>query len=81
MCHVIFSWMVLQDFFREMTDQDVRKRIYEENKNLMEQDMAPFGFIVSSDEEETIVDKDGNVWNVDEYGTKQYEVDYMMPYI
>tara|TARA_B100000427_G_scaffold309361_1_gene298333 strand:- start:416 stop:637 length:222 start_codon:yes stop_codon:yes gene_type:complete len=73
--------MVLQDFFREMTDQDVRKRIYEENKNLMEQDMAPFGFIVSSDEEETIVDKDGNVWNVDEYGTKQYEVDYMMPYI
>tara|TARA_Y100001970_G_scaffold211377_1_gene258021 strand:- start:602 stop:2266 length:1665 start_codon:yes stop_codon:yes gene_type:complete len=81
MCHVIFSWMVLQDFFREMTDQDVRKRIYDENKNLMEQDMAPFGFIVSSDEEETIVDKDGNVWNVDEYGTKQYEVDYMMPYI
>ena len=81
MCHVIFSWMVLQDFFREMTDQDVRKRIYEENKNLMEQDMAPFGFIVNSDEEETIVDKDGNVWNVDEYGTKQYEVDYMMPYI
>ena len=73
--------MVLQDFFREMTDQDVRKRIYDENKNLMEQDMAPFGFIVSSDEEETIVDKDGNVWNVDEYGTKQYEVDYMMPYI
>ena len=81
MCHVIFSWMVLQDFFREMTDLDVRKKIYDERKNEMEQDMAPFGFIETGLEEDTFVDEDGNQWRVDEYGTKQYEVEYMMPYI
>ena len=45
MCLVIFSWLVAQDYFKEMTDNDVRKRIYEEQKNQIEQDMAPFGFI------------------------------------
>ena len=32
MCLVIFSWLVAQDYFKEMTDNDVRKRIYEEQK-------------------------------------------------
>ena len=27
MCLVIFAWLVQQDYFREMTDQDVRKEI------------------------------------------------------
>ena len=45
MCLVIFSWLVAQDYFKEMTDNDVRKRIYEEQKNQIEQDMSPFGFI------------------------------------
>ena len=46
MCLVIFSWLVAQDYFKEMTNNDVRKRIYEEHKNQIEQDMAPFGFIL-----------------------------------
>ena len=29
MCLVLFSWLVLQDYFKEMTDQEVRRRIYE----------------------------------------------------
>lgn len=45
MCLVIFAWLVAQDYFREMTDNDVRKRIYDEQKNQIEQDMSPFGFI------------------------------------
>ena len=45
MCLVIFSWLVAQEYFKEMTENDVRKRIYEEQKNQIEQDMAPFGFI------------------------------------
>jgi len=46
MCLVIFSWLVAQDYFKEMTNNDVRKRIYEEQRNQVEQDMAPFGFIL-----------------------------------
>jgi hypothetical protein len=45
MCLVIFAWLVAQNYFKEMTDNDVRKRIYEEQKNQIEQDMSPFGFI------------------------------------
>ena len=59
MCLVIFSWLVAQDYFKEMTDNDVRKRIYEEQKNQIEQDMAPFGFILDglSDIEEITEDR------------------------
>jgi len=64
MCLVIFSWLVAQDYFKEMTDNDVRKRIYEEQKNQIEQDMAPFGFISDGLEDmEVFVEKEtGDRW-------------------
>jgi hypothetical protein len=64
MCLVIFSWLVAQDYFKEMTDNDVRKRIYEEQKNQIEQDMSPFGFIVDGldDMEVTIDTETGDRW-------------------
>ena len=64
MCLVIFSWLVAQDYFKEMTNNDVRKRIYEEQKNQIEQDMSPFGFIVDGlDEMESFVDSEtGDRW-------------------
>jgi hypothetical protein len=91
MCLVIFSWLVAQQYFKEMTDNDVRKRIYEEQKNQIEQDMAPFGFIVDGLDDEVFVEKTTGdrwmkagkndnqleVWNVDEYGDRSYMWDYM----
>jgi len=64
MCLVIFSWLVAQDYFKEMTDNDVRKRLYEEQKNQIEQDMAPFGFILDGlDDNEVYVDQQtGDRW-------------------
>jgi len=76
MCLVIFAWLVQQDYFKEMTDNDIRKRIYEEQKNQIEQDMAPFGFIQTGLEDSTFVDKDGDVWHTDEYGDCSYMWDY-----
>ena len=78
MCLVIFSWLVAQDYFKEMTDNDVRKRIYEEQKNQIEQDMAPFGFISDGfDSMESFKDKDGDTWHTDEYGDRSYMWEYM----
>ncbi len=78
MCMVIFAWLVQQEYFKEMTDNDVRQRIYDEQKNQIEQDMAPFGFITTGLEgDEGFVDADGNLW---EYGETQEDVSYMMPY-
>jgi len=64
MCLVIFSWLVAQPYFKEMTDNDVRKRIYEEQKNQIEQDMSPFGFILDGiDDDEMFVEKStGDRW-------------------
>ena len=76
MCLVIYAWLVAQDYFKELTDQDVRKRLYEEQKNQIEQDMAPFGFINDGFEDTTFVDSDGDRWFTDEYGDSSYMWDY-----
>jgi len=77
MCLVIFAWLVAQDYFKEMTDNDVRKRIYEEQKNQIEQDMAPFGFMSDGMDDTSFVDKDGDLWHTDEYGDRSFMWDYM----
>ena len=77
MCLVIYAWLINQDYFRELTDQDIRKKIYEEQKNQIEQDMSPFGFIIDGiNEEETFVDNSGDRWFTDEYGDMSYMWEY-----
>jgi hypothetical protein len=77
MCLVIYAWLVAQDYFKELTDQDIRKRLYEEQKNQIEQDMAPFGFIVDGLDGDSFVDNDGDRWFTDEYGDRSYMWEYM----
>jgi hypothetical protein len=80
MCLVIYAWLVAQDYFKELTDQDIRKRLYDEQKNQIEQDMAPFGFIDDGLDSSSFVDSEGDRWSVagnDEYGTTGGGMDYM----
>ena len=77
MCLVIYAWLVCQDYFKELTDHDVRKRLYEEQKNQIEQDMAPFGFMSDGLDDESYVDVDGDRWFTDEYGDRSYMWEYM----
>ena len=83
MCLVIFSWLATTDYFRELHDSDVRLRMYQEQKDAIEADMAPFGFVSDGLEDENeFVDNDGDRWtsdrdwNVDEYGDRSYMWDY-----
>ena len=76
MCMVIFAWLVQQDYFKEMTDNDIRQRIYDEQKNQIEQDMSPFGFITTGLEGDEGFVTDGTVW----YGDTQEDVGYMWDY-
>ena len=77
MCLVIYAWLVAQDYFKELTDQDVRKRLYEEQKNQIEQDMSPFGFMSDGLDDSSFVDAEGDLWKVDEYGDRSYMWEYM----
>jgi len=81
MCLVIYAWLVAQDYFKELTDQDVRKRLYEEQKNQIEQDMAPFGFINDGLDDNSFVDAEGDRWYTDEYGDQGGGMDYMWNYL
>jgi len=69
---------VAQDFFREMTDNDVRKEIYEGKEEHIEADMAPFGFVTDgvTDPNGKFVDAQGDVWHTDEYGDMSYMWEY-----
>ena len=65
MCLVIFGWLSNQPFFKEMTDTNARQMLYEEQQSLIEQDMAPFGFVDDGtpDHEKSEVDEYGTVWH------------------
>ena len=64
MCLVIFGWLSNQPFFKEMTDTNARQMLYEEQQNLIEQDMAPFGFVDDGlNEHKPEVDEYGTVWH------------------
>ena len=77
MCLVIYAWLVQQDYFKELTDQDIRKRLYEEQKNQIEQDMAPFGFMSDGLDDNSFVDNDGDRWfKADEYGDRSFMWEY-----
>jgi len=78
MCLVIFAWLVMQDYFKEMTDDDIRKRVYDDQRDQIEADMAPFGFIQDGVSEETsFVDDSGDRWHLDEYGDRSFMWDYL----
>ena len=78
MCLVIFAWLVAQPYFKEMTNDDIRKRIYEEQEDQIEADMSPFGFISTGlEDSSTFTDPNGDTWHFDEYGDRSYMWDYM----
>tara|TARA_B100000003_G_scaffold4970_1_gene4516 strand:- start:6888 stop:8537 length:1650 start_codon:yes stop_codon:yes gene_type:complete len=77
MCLVIFSWLIVQPYFKEMTDNDIRKRIYEDQRDQIEQDMAPFGFVSDGlSDDSSFVDAAGDRWHTDEYGDRSYMWEY-----
>ena len=63
-CLFMFAWATDQTYFKELTDMDIRSTMMKEQQDALEQDMAPFGFIVTGLEDENI----GEV--IDEYGTR-----------
>ena len=73
-CLFMFAWATDQQYFKELSDQDIRATMMKEQQDMLEQDMAPLGFIVDGLEEENIgqiVDEYGTRWNpvVRDYGS------------
>ena len=62
-CMFMFAWATDQTYFKELTDNDIRKTMIKEQQDMLEQDMAPFGFIVNGVDDPFEDD-------IDEYGTR-----------
>jgi hypothetical protein len=45
MCCVLFSWLVNQDYFKELSNNDARLEILANNQKTIEEDLLPFGFV------------------------------------
>ena len=63
-CMFLFGWATDQTYFKELTDNDIRKTMMKEQQDALEQDMAPFGFIINGLEDENYGE------SVDEFGTR-----------
>ena len=63
MTMVLFSWLVQQRYFKELTDQDIREKMFAEQMKLIEEELVPFGYIEDgNDPDEFQIPGDTNVW-------------------
>lgn len=65
MCLVLFGWLTSNTYFRDLTDIDIRDKLYNEQMKQIEQELTPFGTLTDGREQETFV-ADGAFWKVDE---------------
>ena len=66
MCCVLFAWMTNQTYFKELTNVDIRERMFLEQQDQLEQDMAPFGFMDNGIDDpmgENVIDEYGQRWS------------------
>ena len=61
MCMVLFAWLSTQQFFKDLTDVDIREGLYNSQMRYIEKDLTPFGFMENGLEPEAEV-IDGDYW-------------------
>jgi hypothetical protein len=62
-CLILFAWASTNEYFKEITDDDIRKRLFQEKQANEENDMLPIGFLENGLQEETFVEQD-TLWQV-----------------
>jgi len=45
MCLVLFSWATNESFFKDLTDSNLRKALYEDQMKQIEENLTPFGIV------------------------------------
>jgi hypothetical protein len=62
---ILFGWLTTNQYFRELTDVNVRERLYKQQMMQIEDELTPFGF-VNDGSEETMFVADNIVWSTDQ---------------
>jgi len=61
---VLFSWLFTDPYFKDLTDINIRQDMYKSQIEMIENSIAPFGFINNGLDNESYVDESGQTWNV-----------------
>jgi hypothetical protein len=68
---VLFSWLSTNPYFKDLTNINIRKELYEKQIEMIEQEITPFGIINDGTEENIYVDGSGQVW--EEQKSQKYD--------
>lgn len=60
---VLFAWTTTNPYFRDMTNVDIRKKMYGDQMEQIEEELTPFGMINSGVEDDYFVES-GDLWKV-----------------
>ena len=61
---VLFSWFITTPFFQSLTDLELKKLLYDEQQQMIEDDMIPAGIFSKSHDAPEVYVQDGDVWTV-----------------
>ncbi len=60
---VLFAWLIDQQYFKDLSNQNIRDNLYQNKLNNLEDHLTPFGCINDGlDQKEYEIDSDGTVW-------------------
>ena len=60
---VLLAWMTSNPYFKDMTNVDIREKMYRDQMDSIEDELTPFGIINSGQDNEIFV-ADGDLWKV-----------------
>ena len=64
---VIFAWLVTQQYFKDLTNLDLRQKMYEDYEKAFQDELLPFGIIDDGRAPNVYVDTTGQSWEVAEH--------------
>jgi hypothetical protein len=60
---VLFAWTTTNPYFRDMTNVDIRKKMYGEQMEQIQEELTPFGLINNGEDDDYFVES-GDLWKV-----------------
>ena len=60
---VLFAWLIDQQYFKDLSQQNIRDNLYKNQLNQLEDLTTPFGIIDNGlNQDEIEIDSDGTIW-------------------
>ena len=59
---VLFSWLTTNPYFKDLTNINIRKELYEKRIQNIEEELTPFGIIDDGHDDSSFIDSNGQTW-------------------